>query len=93
MERITLEAVTHKGTLGKLLDLMSKANIFEPRVKPLINFEDAGSSGSIYKRLVEDMGTVVADTGILGHVPLWELTKLKRMTYEAVTYLVCDWSG
>lgn len=63
------EAVTHKSTLDKLLDLMSKANISEPRVKPLINFENAASSGAIYKRLVEDMGTVVVDTGILGHVP------------------------
>lgn len=48
---------------------MIKADVFEPRVEPLINFEDAGSSGAIYKRLVEDMGTVVVDTGILGHVP------------------------
>ena len=73
LERIRYEAVTYKGTLNKLLDLISKANVFEPRVKPFINFEDAGSSGAIYEGLVEDMGTVVADTGILGHVPLWEL--------------------
>lgn len=63
LERIIYEAVTYKGTLNKLLDLISKANVFEPRVKPFINFEDAGSSGAIYERLVEDRGSGHGDLG------------------------------
>jgi len=53
---------------------MSKAKVFEPRVEPLIVIEEAESPEGIHKRLVEDMGKAVADTGTLGHVPLWELT-------------------